>query len=130
MAVAITGASGLIGTALAQSLTDDGIEVVRLVRRPAVGPGEVSWDPAKRTVDTGALAERSITAIVHLAGAGVGDRRGELSAGVVGDAAGAADAHRPGRRRLAEDRRRRRQEVEAERTCEGGSVRLMTGGTP
>ena len=79
MAVAITGASGLIGTALEQSLTNDGIDVIRLVRRPAAGPGEVSWDPANRTVDTQALAERSITAVVHLAGAGVGDRRWNTS---------------------------------------------------
>ncbi len=75
MAVAITGASGLIGTALAASLTADGTDVIRLVRREATAPDEVSWDPAKRTVDTAALAERSITAVVHLAGAGVGDRR-------------------------------------------------------
>jgi len=79
VAIAITGASGLIGTALAQSLTDDGIDVIRLVRRPAAGPGEVSWDPARRTVDTQALAEQSITAVVHLAGAGVGDRRWNTS---------------------------------------------------
>ncbi len=75
MAVAITGASGLIGTALTASLTADGTEVIRLVRREATAPDEVSWDPTKRTVDTAALAEKSITAVVHLAGAGVGDRR-------------------------------------------------------
>ncbi len=75
MAVAITGASGLIGTALAASLTAEGTDVIRLVRRPATAPDEVSWDPAKRTVDTAVLAEKSITAVVHLAGAGVGDRR-------------------------------------------------------
>ncbi len=75
MAVAITGASGLIGTALTASLNAEGTDVIRLVRRPATAPDEVSWDPAKRTVDTAALAERSITAVVHLAGAGVGDRR-------------------------------------------------------
>ncbi len=75
MAVAITGASGLIGTALTASLTADGTEVIRLVRREATAPDEVSWNPTKRTVDTAALAEKSITAVVHLAGAGVGDRR-------------------------------------------------------
>lgn len=75
MAVAITGASGLIGTALTASLNAEGTDVIRLVRRPATAPDEVSWDPVKRTVDTAALAEKSITAVVHLAGAGVGDRR-------------------------------------------------------
>ena len=75
MAVAITGASGLIGTALTASLNAEGTDVIRLVRRPATAPDEVSWDPVKRTVDTASLAERSITAVVHLAGAGVGDRR-------------------------------------------------------
>ncbi len=75
MAVAITGASGLIGTALATALTAEGTDVVRLVRRPATAPDEVSWDPAKRSVDMKALADKSITAVVHLAGAGVGDRR-------------------------------------------------------
>ena len=75
MAVAITGASGLIGTALTASLNAEGTDVIRLVRRPATAPDEVSWDPTKRTVDTAALAEKSITAVVHLAGAGVGDRR-------------------------------------------------------
>ncbi len=75
MAVAITGASGLIGTALTASLNAEGTDVIRLVRRPATAPDEVSWDPVKRTVDTAALAEKSITAVVHLAGAGVRDRR-------------------------------------------------------
>ena len=46
MRVAITGSSGLVGTALCESLTADGHQVVRLVRRPARAPDEVSWDPA------------------------------------------------------------------------------------
>ncbi len=73
MRVAITGASGLIGTALAASLETSGHEVRRLVRRPARGPGEISWDPVEGTVDLDALA--GTEAVVHLAGAGVGDRR-------------------------------------------------------
>lgn len=71
--VAVSGASGLIGTALTRSLTADGHEVVRLVRRAPRGPGEVRWDPAGGRVDTAGLA--GCTAIVNLAGAGIGDHR-------------------------------------------------------
>ncbi|MFZ0324838.1 MAG: TIGR01777 family oxidoreductase [Actinomycetes bacterium] len=73
MKIAITGASGLIGTALARSLTDDGHEVLRLVRRPTSSPLEATWDPMLGTVDLARL--EGSDAVVHLAGAGVGDRR-------------------------------------------------------
>jgi len=71
--VAITGASGLIGRTLSAFLRDRGDEVVRLVRRPAQAPDEVAWDPASRALDPGDLS--GIAAVVHLAGAGVGDHR-------------------------------------------------------
>jgi uncharacterized protein (TIGR01777 family) len=71
--VAVTGASGLIGSALVPALEAAGHEVVRLVRRPARGAGEVTWDPAAGTVDLAGLA--GTDAVVHLAGAGVGDKR-------------------------------------------------------
>ena len=45
MKVAITGSSGMIGTALAASLRADSHQVVRLVRRPPRSAGEVRWDP-------------------------------------------------------------------------------------
>ncbi|MFF6998574.1 TIGR01777 family oxidoreductase [Streptomyces sp. NPDC008313] len=70
--VAIAGASGLIGSALARSLTADGHEVVRLVRRPPRGPGEVRWDPAQRRIDAAGLA--GCAAVVNLAGAGIASR--------------------------------------------------------
>lgn len=73
MKVAVTGASGLIGTALVDSLQRDGHEVVRLVRRAARGAEEVTWDPAGGTVDLAGLAGSD--AVVHLAGAGVADKR-------------------------------------------------------
>jgi hypothetical protein len=73
MKVAITGSSGLIGTALAASLRADGHTVVRLVRRPPRGADEVRWDP--RSADAGEPALNGIDACVHLAGAGVGDHR-------------------------------------------------------
>ncbi|MFD6437246.1 TIGR01777 family oxidoreductase [Streptomyces venezuelae] len=71
--VAVAGASGLIGTALTRSLAADGHEVVRLVRRAPRGEGEVRWDPKEGYVDTAGLA--GCTAVVNLAGAGIGDHR-------------------------------------------------------
>ncbi|MFF4485588.1 TIGR01777 family oxidoreductase [Streptomyces sp. NPDC001544] len=71
--IAVTGASGLIGSALVRSLTADGHEVVRLVRRAARGEGEVRWDPEGQYVDAAGLI--GCDAVVNLAGAGVGDRR-------------------------------------------------------
>src|SRR6516165_9150879 len=73
MKVAVTGSSGLIGTALTASLRADGHQVVRLVRRPPRGNDEVRWDP--RAADAGDPALGGIDACVHLAGAGVGDHR-------------------------------------------------------
>ena len=73
MRIAVTGSSGLIGSALTRQLRSVGHEVVRVVRRPASGPDEVTWDPAAGTVDLAGLA--GVNAVVHLAGAGVGDHR-------------------------------------------------------
>ncbi|MEU0811499.1 TIGR01777 family oxidoreductase [Streptomyces sp. NPDC005970] len=73
MRIAITGSSGLIGTALVRSLRADGHEVVRLVRRPPRAADEVRWEPKRQWVDTEGLA--GCAAVVHLAGAGIGDRR-------------------------------------------------------
>jgi uncharacterized protein len=73
MKVAITGSSGLIGTALTASLQADGHQVVRLVRRPPRGADEIRWDP--RADDAGNPVLTGVSACVHLAGAGVGDHR-------------------------------------------------------
>jgi uncharacterized protein len=73
MRVAVTGASGLIGSALVADLLADGHEVLRLVRRPPSAPDEARWDPTAGTIDEAALA--GTAAVVHLAGAGIGDRR-------------------------------------------------------
>ncbi|MEU5216236.1 TIGR01777 family oxidoreductase [Streptomyces sp. NPDC020807] len=71
--VAVTGASGLIGAALVRSLRADGHDVLRLVRRPAATADEVEWDPKRLYVDAAGLV--GVDAVVHLAGAGVGERR-------------------------------------------------------
>jgi uncharacterized protein (TIGR01777 family) len=71
--IAITGSSGLIGTSLVGHLKSEGHTVQRLVRRKAVAPDEISWDPVAGTVDLAAL--EGVNAVVHLAGAGVGDHR-------------------------------------------------------
>lgn len=71
--IAVTGASGLIGSALVRSLTADGHEVVRLVRHGARGADEVCWDPEGQYVDAAGLD--GCDAVVNLAGAGVGDHR-------------------------------------------------------
>ncbi|MEV3931829.1 MULTISPECIES: TIGR01777 family oxidoreductase [unclassified Streptomyces] len=71
--IAVTGSTGLIGSALVRSLRADGHEVVRLVRRPAATGDEVEWDPARQYVDVAGLV--GCDAVVHLAGAGVGDHR-------------------------------------------------------
>jgi len=71
--IAVTGASGLIGTALVGHLRSEGHTVQRFVRRPATAADEISWDPKSGTVDLAAL--EGIDAVIHLAGAGVGDKR-------------------------------------------------------
>jgi uncharacterized protein (TIGR01777 family) len=73
MKVAVTGASGLIGSALVPHLRSVGHDVLRVVRRPASAPDEVTWDPAVGSIDLAPLA--GVDGVVHLAGAGVGDHR-------------------------------------------------------
>lgn len=72
MRVVVSGASGLIGTALCASLEHDGHAVTRLVRREA-RTGESRWDPAAGRIEPAAI--EGADAVVHLAGAGIGDRR-------------------------------------------------------
>jgi uncharacterized protein (TIGR01777 family) len=100
MRIAVTGSTGLIGTALCRSLRADGHDIVRLRRRSsqearryetaggatAAGgppPSEVLWDPKGHWVEPGGPSGARVPggglagcdAVVHLAGAGVGDRR-------------------------------------------------------
>ena len=73
MKIAVTGASGLIGTPLVSVLRDGGYDVLRLVRRDPQTADEIQWDPAAGTIDTAGLVGTDI--VFHLAGAGIGDRR-------------------------------------------------------
>ncbi len=74
MDVAITGSSGLIGTALRSALSNAGHRPIRLVRRaPSSGADEIQWDVDGGTIDAASL--EGVDAVVHLAGAGIGDKR-------------------------------------------------------
>lgn len=73
MRVAITGSTGLIGTALVRSLLHDGHHVVRLVRGRATAADQIGWDPVAGRLNSEDLA--GVDGVVHLAGAGIGDRR-------------------------------------------------------
>src|SRR5947207_589570 len=76
--VLVTGSHGLIGSALVASLRGDGCRVARLVRGADDGPDDrpgdtARWDPVAGTIDRAAL--EGMGAVVHLAGAGIGDKR-------------------------------------------------------
>jgi uncharacterized protein (TIGR01777 family) len=70
--ILITGGSGLIGTALSQLLSDKGHRVIILSRK-ADRAGFAQWDPYREIIDVKALQEADF--IIHLAGAGVADKR-------------------------------------------------------
>ena len=72
MRIVVSGASGLIGSALVPHLTARGHEVTRLVRRAATS-GESQWDPARGVIDANLVG--AADAIIHLSGAGIGDKR-------------------------------------------------------
>ncbi len=73
MRILMAGASGFLGTRLADLLTADGHEVTRLVRRTPRGADEREWNPSAAQLDPAVVAHAD--AVVNLAGAGVGDRR-------------------------------------------------------
>lgn len=72
MRIAITGSSGLIGTALQASLRADGHQPVPMVRG-AQRPGTISWDPAGGRLEVADL--EGLDGVVHLAGEGIGEKR-------------------------------------------------------
>ncbi|MCG2798597.1 MAG: TIGR01777 family oxidoreductase [Cellulomonas sp.] len=72
MRIVVAGSHGMIGGALLPALRDGGHEVVRLVRRAADGPDEISWDPDLGKLDATSLDD--VDAVVNLAGVNVGER--------------------------------------------------------
>jgi uncharacterized protein len=70
--IVVSGASGLIGSALVPALRAAGHDVVRLVRREPTGAGEVRWDPARGDLDTTKLG--GVDAMVNLSGESLGKR--------------------------------------------------------
>jgi uncharacterized protein (TIGR01777 family) len=72
MKIVVSGASGLIGTQLVAKLSSSGHEVVRLVRRSPKA-GEIQWNPKSGTLEAAAL--EGTDAVIHLSGAGIGDKR-------------------------------------------------------
>jgi uncharacterized protein (TIGR01777 family) len=72
MLVAVTGASGLIGTAVVRRLRSEGHQVLRLTRSRPSGPDQLQWDPMAGRLDPDALAKAD--AVVHLAARNIGDR--------------------------------------------------------
>lgn len=72
--VAITGASGLVGKALTKAFEDDGVRVLRLVRRPVEdAKDEVYWKPATGEIDAARL--EGVDTVFHLAGKGIANDR-------------------------------------------------------
>ena len=79
--ILLSGASGILGSALGQALQQRGAGVVRLVRRAAQSPGELSWNPAADSTSGKAIGIETmgrlegLDAAVHLSGANVSARR-------------------------------------------------------
>jgi uncharacterized protein len=73
--IAVTGSTGLIGTAVVAALRDGGHRVIRLVRRTPASEDEIAWDPLAPTGGLAPGALDGLDAVVHLAGANVAGRR-------------------------------------------------------
>ncbi|MHB8833739.1 MAG: TIGR01777 family oxidoreductase [Desulfobacteria bacterium] len=74
MRVAITGSTGLVGSAVVPALAESGYDVVRLLRRaPAPGEKAIRWDPERGVIDAAEL--EGLDAVIHLAGENVGSGR-------------------------------------------------------
>ncbi len=73
MNILVAGSSGLVGSALTVSLSNQGHKVRTLVRATPRHNREFRWDPAAGVIDSGAL--RRVDAVIHLGGAGIADKR-------------------------------------------------------
>src|SRR5918912_641320 len=73
MRILMAGASGFLGTRLADRLAGAGHEITRLVRRPATKPGESTWQPSQGQIDPAVVAAADV--VVNMSGANVGTHR-------------------------------------------------------
>src|SRR5215212_4918059 len=71
--IAISGASGMVGSQLVPFLRAGGHDVVRLVRRRPSAADEIAWDPATGRIDAASL--ESVDAVIHLAGVSIAGAR-------------------------------------------------------
>ena len=71
--IAITGASGLIGTALTRHFEANGDRVLKFTRTGRSSDTTIAWNPVAGTIDAAQLS--GVDAVVHMAGAGIGDKR-------------------------------------------------------
>jgi uncharacterized protein (TIGR01777 family) len=72
LTIAISGSSGLIGSALVSALASDGHRVRRIVRHAARDASEITWDQSSGAIDVAAL--RGVDAVVNLAGESLDQR--------------------------------------------------------
>lgn len=73
MKILISGASGLIGSALKTALSTRGDSILSLTRRNARNDDEITWDPSSNTLDPSRLT--NIDGVIHLAGENIASRR-------------------------------------------------------
>src|SRR5262245_50914937 len=73
LAIAITGASGFVGSAAVQHVERAGPRVLRLVRGGGRGAGTAAWDPATGEVDRSGLG--TVDVVIHLAGENIASKR-------------------------------------------------------
>src|SRR6187455_996105 len=73
MDVVVSGASGLIGSALSDELHRGGHRVRRLRRGGITDGDDIGWDPAAGLIDAPAL--EGVDAVVHLAGEGISEKK-------------------------------------------------------
>ncbi|MEC9181803.1 MAG: NAD-dependent epimerase/dehydratase family protein, partial [Actinomycetota bacterium] len=70
MKIVISGASGLVGTALQERLRLEGHYVTNLVRKAPSNANESQWDPVTGSIDTDVIAQADT--VINLSGAGIG----------------------------------------------------------
>lgn len=72
--IGVSGSSGLIGQAVMSFLETGGHDIIRIVRgQTKLHDTDVHWDPGRGMIDSDRL--EGLDAIIHLAGAGIADRR-------------------------------------------------------